>query len=75
MLLLSQDFQGDFDFLQNLMLDLSLSENDVPSFFLDGVGDNLNSLLEESSASVAFDHSLSPYPNPTYWGLSSTSSG
>jgi hypothetical protein len=72
---LSQDFRGDFDFLHNLLLDISLSEGEVPSFLLDGVGDDLNSLLEESFASASFDHSLSPYPNPTYQGLPSTSSG
>jgi hypothetical protein len=53
------------------VLDLSLSKSDVPSYVLDGVGDDLDSLLKES---FAFDHSLSPYPNPTYQGLPSTSS-
>ena len=57
------------------MLDLSFSESDVPSFLLHGVGDDLISLLEESYAFVAFEHSLSPYPNSTYQGISSTSSG
>jgi hypothetical protein len=47
----------------------------VQLFFLDGVGDDLISLLEESSASASFEHSLSTYPNPTYRGISSTSSG
>ena len=57
------------------MLDLSLSKSDVPSFFLDGVGNDLISLLEESSSFVTFENSLSPYPNPTYRGIPSTSRG
>jgi hypothetical protein len=36
------------------MLDLSLSENHVTSFFLDVVGNDLSSLLEESSTSAIF---------------------
>jgi len=71
---LSQDFQGDFDFLWNILLNLSLLEIDVPSFFLEFFGDDLSSLLEESSTSVGFKHYLSPYPNATYHGLPSTSS-
>jgi hypothetical protein len=51
---LCQDFRGHFDFLQNLLLDPSLSKSDVPSFFLDGVDDDFNSLFEESSGFAAF---------------------
>jgi hypothetical protein len=54
---LSRDFLGDFDFLWNFLLDLSLSESDMPSFLLDGVGDDSTSFLEELPTSVAFEHS------------------
>jgi hypothetical protein len=47
----------------------------VPSFFLDGVGDDSSSLLEESSIYIAFEHSPSPYPNPANRGLPTSSIG
>jgi len=45
----------------------------MPSFFLDFVGEDFRSLLEESYASAAFEYSHSSYPNPTYRGLPPTS--
>jgi hypothetical protein len=53
---LSQAFQGDFEFLWNILLDLSLLESDAPLLFLYGVGDDSIFFLEELPTSTAYEH-------------------